>query len=43
MNGQHIQIEAVPHIFGVHMNILFIIKVRILMLIKWSYRSCQLC
>ena len=30
-------------IFGAHMNILIIIKVKILVLINWSYRSPQLC
>ena len=29
--------------FWVHMNILYIIKVKILVLFKWSYRSPQLC
>jgi hypothetical protein len=28
-----------PHVFGAHMNISFIIKVKIFVLIKWSYRS----
>ena len=29
-----------PHNFGVHMNIIdFILKVEILVLIKWSYKS----
>ena len=40
------RIEAVATfliIFGAHMNILFIVKVNILVLIKWSYRSPQLC
>ena len=35
-------ISIVNLIFGVHMNIKFVIKVKILMLIKWSYRSPQL-
>ena len=30
-------------IFGGHMNILFIIKVKVLTLIKWSYNSPQSC
>ena len=42
----HLQIQITPvvvrlTIFGAHMNILFIIKVKILVLIKWSYRSPQ--
>ena len=28
-----------PHDIGAHMNILFSIKVKILMLIRWLYRS----
>ena len=28
-----------PHDFGAHMNILFSVKEKILMLIKWSYMS----
>ena len=38
-----IQIKAVATFlknFKAHMNILFIIKVKIFMLVKWSYRSC---
>ena len=30
-------------IFGAHTSILFITKVKISMLIKWSYKSLQLC
>ena len=30
-------------VFKAHMNILFIIKVNIFMLMKWSYRSSQIC
>ena len=30
-------------IFGAHIDILFIIEVKIVMLIKWSYRSPQSC
>jgi hypothetical protein len=30
-------------IFGAHMNIAFIKKMKILELIEWSYRSSQLC
>ena len=40
-NGQQIQIEVVAIfliIFGAHVNILLIIKVNILVLIKWSCR-----
>lgn len=39
---EKIQIKAVttfPIIFGAHMTILFIIKLKILMLIKWSYEG----
>jgi hypothetical protein len=41
-DGKQIQIEVVVTflmIFGVHMNVLFVIKVKIFVLIKWSYRS----
>ena len=30
-------------VFEAHMNILFIIEATILVLVKWSYRSPQLC
>ena len=30
-------------IFGVHMVMLIVIKVKIFMLVKWSYRFFQLC
>ena len=30
-------------VFGAHMNLLFIIKVKILVLMKWSYKSPGLC
>ena len=30
-------------IFGAHVNILFLIKVKVLVLLKWSYRPSQLC
>jgi hypothetical protein len=39
---KHVQIVsgAICHIIsGAHMDILFIVKLKILMLIKWSYRS----
>ena len=43
-NGCQIHIEViVTSSFGDGMNILFIIKVEILMLIKWSDKSLQLC
>ena len=45
-NGQQIQIEAEATfliIFRAHINTLFIIKIKILVHIKWSYRSPQLC
>ena len=32
-----------PHSFQSHMDILLIIKVKTLVLIKWSYRSSELC
>ena len=32
-----------PHNFGAHMNILFIIKLKIPFLIKWSYKCPELC
>ena len=41
-DGEQIQIETIGtflSIFGANMNILFIIKVKILVLIKWSNRS----
>ena len=41
-NQRHI-VVAFLIIFGVHMNMFFIIKVRILVLIDWSYMSLQLC
>lgn len=45
-DGERIQDEAAATFlisFGDHMNILLNIEVRILVLIKWSYRSSQLC
>lgn len=43
--GQYIQIEVLPTfliIYGAHMNILFIIKANILVLIRWPYTSVYL-
>ena len=45
-DGWQIQIMLVaiwPLSFGAHLGILFIIKVEILIDIKWSYRSPQSC
>lgn len=41
-----IQIEAVAAfliIFGAHVNIVFLMKVKIVVLVKYSYRSPRLC
>ena len=45
-DGSQIQMEAIATfltIFGAHMNISFIIEIKIFVLIRWSYRSPQLC
>ena len=45
-DGYQIQIGAVAVFitsFGAHVNILFIIEVKILVLIKWSYKFLHLC
>ena len=36
-DDQQIQIVPFVHRLGAHMDILFIIKVKIIVLIKWSY------
>ena len=45
VDGLHIQIKVVATsliLFGAHITILFIIKVKILVLINWSYTICPL-